>query len=216
MNILYVYAHHEDPGSMNAAIREQARRTLESMGHAIVDSDLYALDFEPVLRERDFPDRAVTNRFVPNIEIRRALTSGTVPDDIAGELEKLRSADLVVFQFPLWWASVPAILKGWIDRVLSFAQAADAENLSSRPFLKGKRAMVITTVEAPEAVYSPGKQGGLREILAPLTFNTLAFVGMNMLPTFTVYDATPDQPADWTAAQLERLRAHLILVLTGL
>lgn len=216
MNVLTVYAHHDDPRSVNAAIHAQSREMLESMGHTVTDSDLYALDFEPVLRERDFSDRAVSDRFVPSIEIRRALTGGTVPADIANELEKLRDADLVIFQFPLWWASVPAILKGWIDRVLSFAQAADVEALSSRPFLKGKRAMVITTVEAAESTYSPGDQGGLREILVPLTFNTLAYTGMNVLPTFIVYGATPDRPDGWIATQLERLKAHLVLVLTGL
>ncbi len=100
---------------------------LASMGHTVVDSDLFRKGFRPVLDERDFPDRAQIDRFVPNIEIRRALASGTVPADVATELEELSDADLVIFQFPLLLSSVPAILKGRFNRVLSFGFAADTE-----------------------------------------------------------------------------------------
>jgi NAD(P)H dehydrogenase (quinone) len=216
MNVLYVYAHHDDPGSLNAALRTEARRMLGSMGHTVADSDLYRMGFQPVLDERDFPDRALADRFVPNIEIRRALANGTVPQEIAAELEKLRAADLVVFQFPLWWSSVPAILKGWFDRVLTFAHAADSGGVSGRPYLRGKKAMLVTTLEAPEEVYASGSQAGVRELLAPVSVNTLEYVGMTVLPLFVVYGATPDKAPEWGAAQLERLRAHLVLVLTGL
>src|SRR5512138_605550 len=108
MNVLYVYAHHDDPQSLNAALRAEAKRLIGSMGHTVAESDLYRMGFQPVLDERDFPNRALADRFIPNIEIRRALDHGTVPQDIASELEKLRMADLVIFQFPLWWSSVPA------------------------------------------------------------------------------------------------------------
>ncbi len=216
MNVLYVYAHHDDPGSLNAALRAETRRMLESMGHNVVESDLYRAGFRPVLDERDFPDRALADRFVPNIEIKHALSSGAIPGDVADELGKLGTADLVIFQFPLWWSSVPAILKGWFDRVLSFAHAADIERGSGRPYLRGKKAMLVTTLEAAEEALDTGSQGGVRELLAPISINTLSFVGMDMLPTFIVYGATPEKTAEWTASQLERLRAHLVLVLTGL
>jgi NAD(P)H dehydrogenase (quinone) len=216
MNILYVYAHHDDPNSVNAALRDEAQRMLRGMGHAVIESDLYGMGFKPVLDERDFSDRALLDRFVPNVEIRHALLRGTVPPEIASELERVKAADLVIFQFPLWWASVPAILKGWFDRVLSFAFAADAESSTTRPFVRGKKAMLFTTLEAPEAVYATGNQGGIREVLAPISFNTLGYAGMTVLPTFIVYEATPDRPRDWIAAQLERLKSHIVLVMTGL
>jgi NAD(P)H dehydrogenase (quinone) len=212
MNVLYVYAHPDDPRSLNAALRAEAKRMLGSMGHTVVESDLYRMGFQPVLDERDFPNRGLADRFVPNIEIRRALDHGTVPPDIASELEKLRTAELVVFQFPLWWSSAPAILKGWFDRVLSFAHVADSEGIAGRqPYLRGKKAMLVTTLEAPEET-----QPGVRELLAPINANTLAFVGMTELPILIVYGATPDRTPDWIAAQVERLKAHLVLVLTGL
>ncbi len=216
MHVLYVYAHHDDPGSLNAALRAEAGRMLASMGHAITDSDLYRMNFRPVLDERDFPDRVLADRFVPNIEVRRALSNDAVPQDIAGELEKLRAADFVIFQFPLWWSSVPAILKGWFDRVLTFAHAADTEGAPGSPHLRGKKAMLVTTLEAPEEVFDAGSQVDVRELLAPVSVHTLSYVGMTVLPTFIVYGATPEKTAEWTASQLERLGAHLVLVLTGL
>lgn len=217
MNVLYVYAHHDDPRSLSAALRAEADRLLGSMEHAVAHTDLYRMGFRPVLDERDFPNRAIADRFIPNIEIRRALDLGTVPPDVAEELAKLRAADLVIFQFPLWWSSVPAILKGWIDRVLSFAHVADTEGMAGRrPYLRGKKAMLVTTLEASEEVQTTGGQAGIREILAPIDSNTLAFVGMTTLPPFIVYGATPDKSSDWIADQVERLKAHLVLALTGL
>lgn len=212
MNVLYVYAHHDDPQSLNAALRAEAERMLGSMGHTVAESDLYRMGFQPVLDERDFPNRALADRFIPNIEIRRAIDHGTIPPDIASELEKLRTAELVIFQFPLWWSSVPAILKGWFDRVLSFAHVADTEGMGGKqPYLRGKKALLVTTLEAPEEA-----QAGVRELLAPISVNTLSFVGMTALPTLIVYGATPDKASDWIAGQVERFKAHLIVVLTGL
>lgn len=212
MNVLYVYAHHDDPQSLNAALRAEAERMLGSMGHTVAESDLYRMGFQPVLDERDFPNRALADRFIPNIEIRRAIDHGTIPPDIASELEKLRSAELVIFQFPLWWSSVPAILKGWFDRVLSFAHVADTEGMGGKqPYLRGKKALLVTTLEAPEEA-----RAGVRELLAPISVNTLSFVGMTALPTLIVYGATPDKASDWIAGQVERFKAHLIVVLTGL
>ncbi|MEN6342287.1 MAG: NAD(P)H-dependent oxidoreductase [Methanospirillum sp.] len=216
MNVLYVYAHPDDPRSLNAALRAEAERMLASMGHTVNDSDLYRMDFRPVLDERDFPDRAVAERFIVNVEIRRSLSNAKVPADVAVELEKLRDADLVIFQFPLWWSSVPAILKGWFDRVLSFGFAADTGGAARQPFLRGKKALIVTTLEAPEENHPTESQSGIRELLVPISVNTLSYAGMTVLPTFIVYDATPEKPPEWVASQVERLKAHLVLVLTGL
>jgi len=110
---------------------------------------------------------------------------------------------------------VPAILKCWFDCVLPFVLAADSEG--ARPsFLPGKKAMLVTTSEAPEEVFAGGGQGGLRELLAPISVNKLAYVGMTVQPVFIVYGATPDRAPEWTASQLERLKDHLLPVLTGL
>jgi NAD(P)H dehydrogenase (quinone) len=123
---------------------------------------------------------------------------------------------MTIFQFPLWWSSVPAILKGWFDRVLSFAFAADAGDLARRPFLRGKKAMLVTTLEADEEVNPAGTWSGVGELLAPISINTLSYVGMTMLPTFIAYGSTPEKDAAWVASRVERLKAHLVLVLTGL
>lgn len=216
MNVLYIYAHPDDPSSLNATLRDQAAGVLTSLGHTVEHADLYRMGFRPVLDAGDFPDRALPGRFVPSVEIRHALERGTVPPDVAAEMERLRAADLVVIQFPLWWSSVPAILKGWFDRVLSFAHAADAEGPARPPFVRDKRFLLVTTLEAPEEAFGDGRRAPLRDLLAPIETETLGFVGMDGLPPFLVHGVTPDRGPDWIAAQAERLKAHLVVLLTGL
>ena len=137
---------------------------LDAMGHTIDDSDLDRMGFRPVLDERDFPDRALSDRFVPNVEIR----APTAAKPLRTSRPSARSSQAPTggLPVPAWWSSVPAILKGWVHRVLSFAHVADTEGIRGDPYLRGKKAMLVTTLEAPEEVYAAGSQGGMRELLA--------------------------------------------------
>ena len=116
MNVLIVYAH-PNPRSFNAAMREAAVDTLTEAGHAVQVSDLYAMHFKATLDEHDFKERQNPNFFDPTNEQYHAAMRGSFADDIAKEIEKVDWANLVIFQFPLWWQSFPAILKGWVDQV---------------------------------------------------------------------------------------------------
>ena len=71
-------------------------------------------------------------------EIEKAAETGTIAQDIAREQEKVRAADLVIFQFPMAWFSYPAILKGWLDRVLcsGFAFASEKGRLFDNGMMK--------------------------------------------------------------------------------
>lgn len=79
--------------------------------------------------------------------------TGTQSADIAGEQEKLLWADTVIFQFPLWWFSLPAIMKGWIDRVYAYGFAYGVGEHSDTHWgdrygegtFAGKRAMLVVT-----------------------------------------------------------------------
>lgn len=81
----------------------------------------------------------------------------TLSSDIAAELEKLRKAEYVIFIHPLWWGSVPAILKGWADRVLVCAEngAYDFKHMFNTGLLKGKKGLTITTSGGPVDFFSP-------------------------------------------------------------
>ncbi len=125
MNVLIVHAHPEKR-SFNGALTDTAVRTLSEQGHTVVVSDLYAMDWNPSLAQREFPELAPDDFFNPAKEQEDAFANKSVCREVALEQGKVRAADLVIFQFPVWWFSMPAILKGWVDRVLSrgFAYAS--------------------------------------------------------------------------------------------
>jgi len=101
MHVLLVYAHPV-PESFNAAVRDTAAAALAEAGHSVDLMDLYAEGFDPVLGAQ---------------ERQRYHDVGANLASVAGEVERLRAADALVLVFPTWWYGMPAILKGWFDRV---------------------------------------------------------------------------------------------------
>lgn len=136
MKTLVVYAH-PNPVSFNHAILEQTLKTLAEKGHEVRVRDLYALGFEPVLSGDDLS----------------ALHGGQIPVDIKAEQDQIAWAERLVLIYPLWWASMPAILKGYIDRVLSYGFAYSMGPAGIIPLLKGKTIALFTTHGTPLAIY---------------------------------------------------------------
>ncbi|XP_051985274.1 ribosyldihydronicotinamide dehydrogenase [quinone]-like [Xyrauchen texanus] len=115
---LIVYAD-QSPASFNAAARDAAVEALTVQGYKVLVSDLYAMNFKASAIVEDIKgDLKNSEHFVYNEEMMVAWQDSRLSDDITEEQQKLKQADLVIFQFPLYWFSVPAIMKGWIDRVL--------------------------------------------------------------------------------------------------
>ena len=137
MNHLVLYAH-PNPKSFNHAILETTVKTLESKGHEVSVRDLYELNFEPVLKGSDF----------------EGFQSGNTPTDIKTEQDFISKADVITMIYPIWWTGLPAILKGYIDRVLSYGFAyAYGEDGSIDKFLTGKKGMIINTQGTPNDIY---------------------------------------------------------------
>ena len=195
MRVLWLYAH-PDPRSLNGSLRDHGIAVLRSHGHEVRESDLYAMGWDPVVRETDFAHDPATRIDVLE-ESERALNDGSLHADIRAEQEKLLWADTLVVQFPLWWFGMPAILKGWFDRlfVQGFAQGVlDPHTKRPRRYgdggLVGRRALVITTVGANAVTTGPrGIHGELNEVLFPLTHGTLWYSGMTVVPPFVVNGA---------------------------
>ena len=136
MNILIVLAH-PDGKSFNHAIAEQARRVLEQNGHEVVLLDLYKMRFDPVL---------------PSAEIPK---NGDLEPGLKQYCEEAASADGIIIVHPNWWGQPPAILKGWIDRVLRPGVAyefleGDAGEGIPRGLLKARTALVFNTSNTAE------------------------------------------------------------------
>jgi NAD(P)H dehydrogenase (quinone) len=192
MNVLYVYAHQE-PKSFNSSMKDTALEAFEKRGDSVKVSDLYAMNFDPVLDENDFKNRKYTDVFNPFLEQLHANKTDSFAPDIKAEMDKINWADMLIFQFPLYFTGFPAIMKGWIDRVFSpgFAFNPLTQSAYETGLLKGKKAMLVTTAGADKDWYSKGGiHGDIHELLKSITHCTLEFTGLEVLPTHVVYGAS--------------------------
>jgi NAD(P)H dehydrogenase (quinone) len=189
MNVLIVYAHPE-PESLNGTLKELAVDTLTEEGHQVQVSDLYAMKWKAVLDEEDFPERMNHEVFNPIMEQLNAMEKEAIPLDVKEEMDKVLWADVVIFQFPIWWSNFPAILKGWIDRVFynGFAFNLAEMRLYDNGPLKGKKAMLSFTTGAPRELYTAeGPHGEIEILLNYFKHVLFEFVGMEALPYFGIF-----------------------------
>ena len=207
MNVLIVYAH-PNPHSFNAAMRDVAVDALTEAGNSIQVSDLYALHFKAVLDEHDFKERQDPDFFNPIVEQYHAATTGTFAEDIKREIEKVQWADLIIFQFPLWWLSFPAILKGWFDRV--FVNGVVVNFATHERLLTGKRVMLAFTTGGSAATYSAhGPVGDVNVLLAYITRGIFGTVGLDVIPPFIAFGA-PSLSSEQRHEVLQRYRQRLL------
>lgn len=188
MNVLIIHAHPE-PQSFNTALRDHSVKVLSDLGHAVEVSDLYAMGFNPVAGPEDFTDRANPDYLVYALEQRHGHETGTLAPDIAAEIDKLIRCDLLILHFPLYWFSVPAILKGWIDRVMVSGLTYGGRRFYDRGGLRGKKAMLTLTLGGREHMLDSDEaiHGKLEDMLRPLLRGTLAYTGMTVLPPFVAW-----------------------------
>lgn len=184
MHALIVFAHH-NPKSLNGRLKDQAVEVLIQTGYEVIVSDLFAMKFKALADANDFTYLSEPDYFDLQKEQRYAAQHHTFTPDIVAEQEKLRKADLVVFQFPFWWYSMPAVLKGYIDRVFSvgFAYGGARE-------LAGKKAIFCTTTGSPIHFFTiENGPGPIEQILHHILYGTFAFCDMIVLKPFIVDSA---------------------------
>ncbi|NBA98332.1 NAD(P)H-dependent oxidoreductase [Pseudomonas sp. R5(2019)] len=187
MNVLIVHAHPE-PQSFTAALRDQAVETLQAQGHQVQVSDLYAMNWNPVASAEDFSTRENPEYLVYALEQRLGVKSQSLAPDIRQELDKLLWADLLILNFPIYWFSTPAILKGWIDRVLVSGVCYGGKRFYDQGGLRNKKALVTVTLGGREHMFGEGAiHGPLEDMLRPLLRGTLAYVGMEVLEPFVAW-----------------------------
>ncbi|MBP6962464.1 NAD(P)H-dependent oxidoreductase [Candidatus Saccharibacteria bacterium] len=197
MNVLFVYAH-DDPASFGAAMHNRALSFFEQKGHKAVISDLYASGFHAVAAKWDFKSLGGAHRNYMLEQSSAVNNDGAFAEDIKSEIVKIRSADIVVFEFPLWWSSTPAVLKGWFDKVFAMGVAWDGDHRYKAGLLTGKKAMVITSAGDREQDYSPTGMHGATIIqhLYPLLHSTLAHAGFDVYRPFITTGLTTSNEED--------------------
>jgi NAD(P)H dehydrogenase (quinone) len=208
MHILIVQAHNE-PQSFNAAMKNLAVAELRSQGHSVEVSDLYAMAWNPVASAADFGRRANPEYLTYALEQRHNHAHQSLAADIQYELDKLLNADLVIFNFPIYWFSMPAIMKGWIDRVLVSGVCYGGKRFYDQGGLAGKKAMLAITIGVqPDMFSDDGVHGNLNDMLRPILRGTLAYTGMTVLPPFVAYHVPYISQVARTTL-LEQYRQHL-------
>jgi NAD(P)H dehydrogenase (quinone) len=127
---------HPDPSSFNHAIAAAAARELARLGHAVLFHDLYSEGFDPILSAGEIPEDA------------------SLPEEIRAHCREIADSEGIVIVHPDWWGQPPAILKGWIDRVLRPGVAyefleGDAGEGIPMGLLKIRMAVVFNTSNTP-------------------------------------------------------------------
>lgn len=190
---LILYAH-PSAGSFNAAIRDQTIAQLQDAGIEVRVTDLYARNFQPVLTSEEYQSYqdAPANR---------------IP--VAQGVSDLQWADTLIFIYPTWWYGLPAILKGWLDRVLLPEVAflmPDDHNTNIRPGLTHiTKLAVFTTCGASRSLTFLTGAPGKRTILRGLRF----LCAKRCKTTFAALYLMDSSTAESRAKHLKRVQARL-------
>ncbi|XP_035995070.1 ribosyldihydronicotinamide dehydrogenase [quinone]-like isoform X2 [Fundulus heteroclitus] len=230
--VLIVYAH-QSSGSFNAAAKNAAVEVLTAQGCTVDVSDLYAMGFKATATAEDIKGEVKNaENFCYLEESKLAWEQGKLSADIMEEQSKLTEADLIIFQvlldisdlflsapcctnsslplqFPMYWFSVPAILKGWIDRVLTNGFAFSQEKRYSQGIFKDKKAMLSFTTGSLESMFSPtGINGDMNVTLWPLQNGILHYCGFQVLAP-QIFWAPSSALAEDRKSMLESWRTRL-------
>ncbi|MBN2725617.1 MAG: NAD(P)H-dependent oxidoreductase [Deltaproteobacteria bacterium] len=189
MNILIIYSH-PNPNSFNHAILETAKETFQKQGHTVIVRDLYAMEFDPVLKPADF----------------ELIQQGKVSQDVKTEQEFISNSDLIVMIYPIWWATMGAMLKGYIDRVFSHGFAYRYTQNGPEGLLNSKKVIIINTMGTPNTSY---ESMGMLDAMA-LTTDTgiYKFCGME-IKNHIFLGAIPASTPEQRAAHLQNISTLL-------
>lgn len=186
MHALVVLSHPE-PASFNATLKDVAVETLTTLGHTTEVSDLHAEGFDPVEKAEHYPCRKDAQVFDATTEQRHASETATLPPAVRREIDRLERADLVILQFPLWWHTQPAMLKGWFDRVFINGGLYTSTMRYDRGYFVGKRALCSVTTGAPEAAFVGNGRGGNMDVMLWPIHYSLYYMGFSVLPPFIAH-----------------------------
>jgi NAD(P)H dehydrogenase (quinone) len=128
MNALIIYANYK-PHSFNFAVKDLLAETFHKHGSNVVIRDLYDIKFNPVLSREDL----------------ESIDDSIYPPDIMEEQKFIEWADIICFAYPIWWSGMPAILKGYIERVFLEGFAYKFVDEKPVPKLTNKKAMLFNT-----------------------------------------------------------------------
>jgi NAD(P)H dehydrogenase (quinone) len=161
MRILIIYSNHYE-NNFNSRLLDRLKSKITQIGDELEVRDLYQMNFDPVLRTRDF----------------EMISAGNPPDDIRKEQELIKWADILLFIYPIWWGGMPAIVKGYIDRVFSWGFAYKSNGNGPVPLLTDKKAIIMNSFGQSRAEYEMGMFAAMNRVNSEGVFG---FSGVQVL-----------------------------------
>jgi NAD(P)H dehydrogenase (quinone) len=200
MRYFIVHAHHE-PKSFNSALTHHAVAVLSAAGHTVEVSDLYAMHFDPVSDRRNFTTTKDASYLKQQQEELHASANAGFVAQIQAEIDKLERCDVLVFQFPLWWFGLPAILKGWCDRVLAMGRVYGGGRWYEHGIGAGKLALASLTTGGPRSLYARGSLNpAIDSVLQPIQHGIFWFNGFAPVEPSIVWSPARLSDSDRAAA----------------
>ena len=176
---IFVLLGHQRQGSFCHAIAAAAMDELKAAGHTVIYHDLYAEKFDPVL---------------PHEEI----LCNSEPDPVVKlHCKEILAADCYIIVHPNWWAMPPAILKGWLDRVLRQGVAYEFTAQGVNGLLKGRKALVFTTSNTPREDELKLFGDPLENLWKTCVFNFCGVTDFHRRNFESIIMSTPEQRAEW-------------------
>jgi NAD(P)H dehydrogenase (quinone) len=188
MKALIVHAHPE-PQSFSSALARTAADALTAAAHDVRVIDLYARRFDPVSDRRNFTLAKDPEYFKQQMEEAHATEHDGFAGKLLTEIENLEWCDALIFSFPLWWFGMPAILKGWVDRVFAYGRIYGSGKIYEAGLGKGqRRGLVLMTTGGGEVTYGGrGVNPPLASILVPIQHGIFWFNGFQPLEPFVAW-----------------------------
>ncbi|XP_069491621.1 NAD(P)H dehydrogenase [quinone] 1 isoform X2 [Ambystoma mexicanum] len=177
-------------------MKDATLEALKKKGWEVMVSDLYAMKFNPLVSRDDIlGDPKEPDNFKYGAESLQAWKEGRLSPDIVEEQKKLESADLVVFQFPMYWFALPAMMKGWFDRVLTQGFAYSLQTMFDNGHFNKKKAVLSFTTGGTSSMYTPtGVNGDINILLWPVQQGILHFCGFQVLEPQIAYSIAHTPP----------------------
>ena len=208
MPAAHIVLAHPEPRSYSVHLARTAQGALQAAGWDVTLTDLYTIGFEASEGPLHYRQRKHRERFDASTEQRHAFDHGRMPRIVADEIARMEASDLLILQFPLWWYGPPAILKGWIDRVLAYGATYTSKVRFDAGKFSGKRAIVSTVGGGEkESFVLGGRNGDVHQSLWPVHY-ALTYVGYTVVEPLVAMGAGAWSPDEDNAAEMERLGRH--------
>ena len=167
----HIILAHPESRSFNGHLAQTSQNVLNATGWQHTFADLYAMDFDAREGPHHYTHRKDTEVFHTQTEQRHNADGGSTPADVDAQAQCLLECDLLVVHFPLWWFGVPAILKGWMDRVFVYGRLYSSTRRYDQGVCTGKKMIACVTAGASaESCSYAGREGDTLLHLWPLHF----------------------------------------------